>query len=405
MPDTSPHATSSLIDAILPELVDLRHELHRHPELAYEEHETAQRIVTQLQDVPGLSIRTGVAGTGVVATLNGDRTGPCIALRADMDALPMQELGDHAHRSTVDGKMHACGHDGHVTCLVGAARVLGEIADELPGPVKFLFQPAEEGGAGGRRMCDEGALEDPAVDAIFGLHGWPDLQQGQVGVREGAFLASSDRLRITVTGVGAHAAMPHQGIDTVLAASHIVVALQSIAARNTDPLDSVVVTVAQVHGGTADNIIPATVELSGTVRTLNTATRQQTFERIERVATQTAQAFGAQAQVAIDDGYPVLENDAVATGYMRQVIEHTADNAVDIAPVMGGEDFAFYAQRVPASFVALGVCPSGRNSYPSLHQPDYDFHDGAIRHGVALHVELARRFGEGLPLSDNPQAA
>ena len=355
-----------LIASLLPELVELRHDLHRHPELGYEEHETAARIVSQLQDVPGIELRTGVAGTGVVATLGAERAGACVALRADMDALPIEELGDHAHRSTVPGKMHACGHDGHVTCLVGAARVLAQLGDELEGPVKFLFQPAEEGGAGGRRMCEEGVLDDPPVRAIFGLHGWPGQPQGEIGVRSGAMLASSDRLRIAVHGTGAHAAFPHQGIDTVLVAAHVVLALQSIAARNTDPLDSVVVTIAQVHGGTADNIIPGEVRLSGTVRTLNSETRRLTFERIERVAAETARAYGATAEVTLDDGYPVLENDPDATDYVRRVAA-AADGTVpvEIRPGMGGEDVAFYAQRVPAPFFALGV---------------------------AMHVEIARRF-------------
>ncbi len=382
-----------LIASLLPELVELRHDLHRHPELGYKEHETAARIVSQLQDVPGIELRTGVAGTGVVATLGAERAGACVALRADMDALPIEELGDHAHRSTVPGKMHACGHDGHVTCLVGAARVLAQLGDELEGPVKFLFQPAEEGGAGGRRMCEEGVLDDPPVRAIFGLHGWPGQPQGEIGVRSGAMLASSDRLRIAVHGTGAHAAFPHQGIDMVLVAAHVVLALQSIAARNTDPLDSVVVTIAQVHGGTAENIIPGEVRLSGTVRTLNSETRRLTFERIERVAAETARAYGATAEVTLDDGYPVLENDPDATDYVRRVAA-AADGAVpvEIRPGMGGEDFAFYAQRVPASFFTLGVCPVDRDTYPTLHQPDYDFHDGAIALGVAMHVEIVRRF-------------
>lgn len=386
-----------LIKPLLPELVALRHELHQHPELAYEEHQTAARIVDQLQHLPGIELRTGVAGTGVVATLGAERPGPCVALRADMDALPMEEIGDHGHRSTVPGKMHACGHDGHVTCLVGAARVLAQLGDELEGPVKFLFQPAEEGGAGGLKMCEEGVLESPTVAAIFGLHGWPELTQGQIGVRNGGFLASADRLQIKVRGVGAHAAYPHQGIDTVLVAAHIIVALQSIAARNTEPLDSVVVTVAQIHGGTADNIIPAEVQLSGTIRTLNSETRRLTMERVRRVATDTARAFGATAEVRIDEGYPVLENDSEATDYVRRVAEG-ADGVVptEISPVMGAEDFAFYAQRVPASFFTLGMRPAGQDSYPTLHQPNFDFHDDIIVAGVTMHVELARRFwGEG----------
>ena len=310
-----------------------------------------------------------------------------------MDALLMEEVGDHSHRSTVPGKMHACGHDGHVTCLVGAARVLAQLGDELEGPVKFLFQPAEEGGAGGLKMCEEGVLQDPPVAAIFGLHGWPEQSQGQIGVRKGGMLASADRLQIKVRGSGAHAAYPHQGIDTVLVAAHIIVALQSIVARNTEPLDSVVVTVSQIHGGTADNIIPSEVQLSGTIRTLNSETRRLTFEHIHRVAADTARAFGATAEVLIDEGYPVLENDPAATDYVRHVVD-SVDGVVptDIAPAMGAEDFAFYAQRVPAAFFTLGMRPKGQDTYPGLHQPNFDFHDDTIAFGVAMHVEIARRF-------------
>jgi amidohydrolase len=315
-----------------------------------------------------------------------------------MDALPIEEIGDHAHRSQVPGKMHACGHDGHVTCLVGAARALAQIADELEGPVKFLFQPAEEGGAGGRRMCEEGVLENPPVQAIFGLHGWPSLDQGVVGLRSGPFLAYSDRLRIAVRGTGAHAAFPHEGIDAVLIASHVVVALQSIASRNTDPLDCVVITMAQIHGGTADNVITEQIDLSGTVRTMRAQTRLDTFERIRRVAAGTAAAYGGAAEVTVIEGYPLLENDARAIEFVRGVADEVTDvQALDIPPVMGGEDFAFYAQQVPAAFFGLGVRPPGDDSYPKLHQPDYDFADAAIAHGAAVHVEIARRFWQHGP--------
>ena len=265
--------------------------------------------------------------------------------------------------------------------------------------MKFVFQPAEEGGAGGKRMCDEGVLQDPPVAAIFGLHGWPGLLQGEVGLCAGPFLAYSDRMRITVRGTGAHAAFPHQGVDAVLVAAQIVVALQSIAARNTDPLDSAVVTVAQVHGGTADNIIPGEVAMSGTVRTLDGETRHRTFRRIEDVAVNTARAFGGDADVEILEGYPLLTNDNAVLDYVRRVTA-APRRPVEILPVMGGEDFAFYAERIPAAFFALGVRPAGRDQYPDLHQPDYDFHDDAIRHGVAMHVEIARRFW-----SEGPQRA
>ena len=379
-----------LIQNHMANLICLRHEIHQNPELGYQEHGTAKRVVAALDGIEGLDIRTGVAETGVVVTLGADRPGPMVALRADMDALAIQETSDLPYASATDGKMHACGHDGHTTCLVGAVRVLSAIRDELAGPVRFVFQPAEEGGGGGGRMCDEGVLD--GVKAIFGLHGWPYLPQGELGVRSGPFLASSDRFRIVVDGQGAHAAFPHQGVDPIPIAAQIVLGLQTIASRQTDPLDAVVVTVAQIHGGTADNIIPAQIELRGTLRSLQAGTRRSAMDQIERIATQIAAAHQARAQVTITEGTPVLANDRIAAGFGQQVAPTASLTPVDIDPVMGGEDFAFYAERIPAAFFALGVRPPDRDSYPALHQPDYDFPDAAIATGVALHVQLARRF-------------
>ena len=379
-----------LIQNHMADLVCLRHEIHQNPELGYQEHGTAKRVVAALDGIEGLDIRTGVAETGVVVTLGADRPGPMVALRADMDALAIQETSGLPYASATDGKMHACGHDGHTTCLVGAVRVLSAIRDELAGPVRFVFQPAEEGGGGGGRMCDEGVLD--GVKAIFGLHGWPYLPQGELGVRSGPFLASSDRFRIVVDGQGAHAAFPHQGVDPIPIAAQIVLGLQTIASRQTDPLDAVVVTVAQIHGGTADNIIPAQIELRGTLRSLQAGTRRSAMDQIERIATQIAAAHQARAQVTITEGTPVLANDRIAAGFGQQVASTASLTPVDIDPVMGGEDFAFYAERIPAAFFALGVRPPDRDSYPALHQPDYDFPDAAIATGVALHVQLARRF-------------
>lgn len=383
----------SLIRAALPSLVQLRHDLHEHPELGYEERRTSARVISELQKLPGLDIRTGLAETGVVATLGAEKPGPCVALRADMDALPIKEESNKNYASKVPGKMHACGHDGHTTCLVGAARILTALREDLPGPVKFVFQPAEEGGAGGRRMCEEGALAEPDVAAIFGLHGWPTLKQGEIGLKPGPILASSDKIQINIKGQGAHAAFPHQGVDPILIASHVIIALQSIVSRMIDPLDSAVVSVTRISGGSAFNIIPPQVELAGTVRTLNAETRQKIFTRIQEIVHQTSGAFGATADVNIMDGYPVLENDPTATEIVAATVASTPGlRSLEMDPVMGGEDFAFYAQRIPAAFYALGVCPTDVKDYPLLHQPHYDFADGAIPHGVRMHVELVRGF-------------
>ncbi len=390
---------TSLLNEALPELVAFRRDLHQHPELSYREERTAAQVLAQLQKIPGIDLRTGVAGTGIVATLAADRDGPCVALRADMDALPIEEQGTMPYRSQVVGTMHACGHDGHTTCLVGAAQVLAACVDELQGPVKFIFQPAEEGGAGGKRMCEEGALEGPDVAAIFGLHGAPDMEVGQIFLRTGPVLASADEFEIAVEGLGAHAAFPHQGIDTVYIAAQIVVALQTIVARNTDPLDSAVVTVGHIAAGSASNIIPQTARLVGTVRALSEETRQQTMARVRQIAEHTAAAFGGRAEVRFaENGYPATHNDARARAVAEEVVgEALAETITALErekPIMGAEDFAFYGQRVPAFMFGLGLRPQGASSYPMLHQPDFDFNDDAIAHGVLMHVEIARRFAQ-----------
>ncbi len=388
-----------LLREILPELIDFRRDLHQHPELSYREERTSARVLAQLEKIPGLDVRAGVAGTGIVATLGADKNGPCVALRADMDALPIEEQGTMDYRSQVPGTMHACGHDGHTTCLVGAARVLAADADGLQGPIKFIFQPAEEGGAGGKRMCQEGALKGPDVAAIFGLHGAPDMEIGQIFLRTGALLASADEFEIAVEGLGAHAAFPHQGIDTVYIAAQIVVALQTIVARNTDPLDSAVVTVGHIAAGSASNIIPQTAKLVGTVRALSEDTRQRTMDRVRQIAEHTAAAFSGRAEVHFGaDGYPATRNNARA----RAVVEHVVDGPLAETivaselehPIMGAEDFAFYGQHVPAFMFGLGLRPRGAASYPMLHQPDFDFNDDAIAYGVQMHVEIARCFAE-----------
>ncbi len=387
-----------LIEEVRDEIVELRHEIHRHPELGYEEHGTAKRVMAQLSKVDGLEIRAGVAETGIVATLGADKKGPCVALRADMDALPIEETGDVPYRSTVSGKMHACGHDGHTSCLAGAARVLGRMADELDGPVKFIFQPAEEGGAGGRRMCEEGVLEDPRVDAIFGIHGWPQLPQGEVGLRAGALLAASDQFDLTIEGTGAHAAFPHLGVDPIVIASQVIAAAQTIVSRTTDPLQAAVVTFSQVEAGTTYNIIPQSVAMKGTIRSLDEGVRRAVHRKLVKIATGIAESMGARAIIDVRDGYPVTYNDESAVTFVEGVFESDLGRQlthVPIAPVMGGEDFAFYAEKVPATFVALGVRPRDRDSYPNLHQSDYDFHDDAIPLGIRYHVEVARAFVGG----------
>lgn len=389
------HNLSSLIDAVVPGVVALRRDIHAHPELGFEETETARRIVAQLAPLGNLNIQTGVAGTGVVAVLNGDKPGPCVALRADMDALPMQEHSNAPYyASTVAGKMHACGHDGHTACLVGAAQVLSQAADKLPGKVKFIFQPAEEGGGGGRLMCEQGVLDRPKVDAAFAMHGWPMLDMGRVGVREGPSMASADFWDVTIHGRGGHAAYPHRSVDPIVAASHVVLALQTLASRETNPLDALVVTVARVTAGSAQNVIPPTAELQGTIRALSPVVRDRTLARFREIVGTTVAAFGARAEIYFGNGYPVLHNEERSSALVRGAAEAAFGSdalAADVPPSMGAEDFAFYLERTAGALWRLGLGRGSPESRPGLHQPHFDFPDEGVPIAVRMHCEIAIR--------------
>jgi amidohydrolase len=379
---------------VLPEVVAFRHERHRTPELTWQEEATSKAILAKLEGLPGLEIRTGVAKHGIVATLTGAGPGPTVGLRADMDALPLTEASDKPYTSCKPGVMHACGHDGHMANLLGAAVVLTdpEVRRHLNGQVKFIFQPAEEGGAGGDVMVKEGALEAPDVDVIFGLHGWPELAVGHAGFKVGAIFASTAELKIVVRGRGCHAAFPHLGTDQVLIGARIVDALQSISSRFVAPTEPVAVTIAKFHGGTATNIVPAEVVLEGTVRTTSFAARDRVAAAIEKLARGIAEAHGAEAVVTLKHGYPPTVNEAKATAYLESVAravlpkEHVHQLAHSS---MGGEDFAYFLEKVPGSYFVLGVDDGRAGGYPSLHHPGYDFNDGALPVGMALFVHAA----------------
>lgn len=384
------------IAAELPEIVEIRHDLHAHPELGYQEVRTSgvvQRELTNLgvKNVPGLA-----GGTGVLAhlpsTVPNART---IALRADMDALPIVEKTGVPYKSTHEGRMHACGHDGHTSILLGVARVLSKL-DERPNNVLLLFQPAEEGGGGGKKMVDDGALAGTVLgsraDMIFGLHGYPGIRVGQIATRVGAMMASADGFEILVTGKGGHAAMPHTGVDPVVVASHIVTALQTIASRNLNPLDSVVVTIGKIAAGTASNIIPDTALLVGTLRTLNEATRRLAMGRIDAIASGVAGALGAKAELSFNYGYPVTCNDASAVRRLRETLAPVFERALipeEVEPVMGAEDFSFYGAECPACFYWLGLLGEQQEQYPNLHAPEFDFNDHALPVGMRAMCELA----------------
>lgn len=392
-------ALRGLIALELPSLVGLRREIHRHPELGYQEHRTSSVIARSLAAIR-VAHKTGLAkGTGVVAhlpaTVPASEERDPIALRADIDALPIEEQTGLEYASCEKGKMHACGHDGHTANLIGVARVLAKSPRRVRS-VTLIFQPAEEGGAGGLAMCRDGVLDGqvigPPVKSIYGLHGWPQLPVGVVATRPGPLLAATDNFVVTISGTQAHAAYPHFSNDPIVAAAQCVTALQSIASRNVSPLDSIVVTVATISGGTARNIIPQSVQFVGTMRTLKPEVRAIGRSRFFEIVSSVASAMGCRAKIDWEEGYPVTSNDPGATDRFFAIAKRTLGDQRVLPvnePTMGGEDFSYYGQRVPACFFILGLCPPDRTSYPTLHQPDFDFNDEALPTGIEVMSRLA----------------
>jgi len=390
---------TSLRDRIregLADTVATRHDLHAHPELGYKETRTSQ-VVQKLLSEWGVEHCGGLAGgTGVLARLPATSPGGAtIALRADMDALPIVEESGVPYASDNEGVMHACGHDGHTSILLATVRALSQ-APERPNEVLFVFQPAEEGGAGGNRMCLDGVLDGRVlgnkVDVIYGLHGAPMVKLGDVSTKIGPLLAAASQFQITIHGKGCHAAQPHVGIDPIVVASYVLTALQTVASRTVNPLDSVVVTVGKVVAGSAHNVIPDNAVLHGTLRTLLDDTNKTAIATVERIAKSTAEAFGATATVEWEAvPYPVTRNEAGATERFRKIARAAiGDERVKEEPThMGGEDFSFYGLRVPACFFFLGLQPKDKDTYPNLHSPRFDFNDDAIPTGVEMMCELA----------------
>ena len=395
----APSDLRSLIRDELPDLIRIRRDIHAHPELAYQEKRTAGVVAAELkrlgvEHVAGLAGGTGVLGY-IPATEPGADMRGSIALRADMDALPITENTGAAYASTKSGVMHACGHDGHTANLLGVARTLLKIK-QRPNAVTLVFQPAEEGGAGGKRMCEDGALDGSRVGTkvreIYGLHGWPQYSVGVTGSRPGPMLAATDNFVVKVVGTQAHAAYPQLGHDPIVCAAQMISALQTIASRNVAPQDSIVVTVATINGGVARNVIPASITFAGTMRTLRAETRVYGKERFYAIAQGTAQALGCRAEIEWEEGYPVTHNDPGATEKFFRVAKNAiGEDRVQMvaSPSLGGEDFSYYGHHVPACFFILGVKPEGRDTYPTLHQPEYDFNDDALETGIELMVRLA----------------
>jgi len=391
-------AFNSLLDEILPDLFGIRHELHAHPQLGYQETFASQLVQTTLSQW-GISFRNGLAETGVVAWLEPDQCSsnmPAIGLRADLDALPIAEATGLPYASVYPGQMHACGHDGHTTVLLGVAWVLNRIRHKLPRPVKLIFQPAEEFGAGAQRMIEDGALSNHVggrrVGAMFGLHGSPFMPLGWYASRHGALLAGCSDFAVTVRGTGGHAATPHTATDPLITAAHIVTALQTLVSRNTDPAHPALISVGTFHGGTASNVIPDRVEFTGTLRGASPETCEMLHRRLEDLTRSTAAAFGCTAEVEFSSSYPPVINDDKATAFAFEVAERLCGperiHRMDAA-WLASEDFAFYSRVVPSTFGFYGLIPSDKEKHPMLHTPQFDFTDGAIETGVRLMCEYA----------------
>ena len=371
-------------------LTEWRRDFHAHPELAFEEERTSALVAERLESF-GIEVDRGLAKTGVVGTLKAGTGNRAIALRADMDALPMQEGNDFAYASKTPGKMHGCGHDGHTTMLLGAAKYLAETKG-FDGTVYFIFQPAEEGEGGAEVMVKEGLFEKFPAEAVYGMHNWPGMPVGEFAVSAGPMMASFDIFELVIRGKGGHGAMPHQGVDSILVASQVVGALQSIASRNTDPVDALVVSVTQIHGGDAYNVIPGEVRLAGTVRSFRDEVRDSVEPAMKRIADGVCAAYGATAELRYQKLYPATVNSVEETEQAAAAaIALVGADAIQRNPVpsMGAEDFAFMLREKPGSYVWVGNGAGAGGCM--LHNPGYDFNDDIIPIGVSYWAELVEQ--------------
>ncbi|MGB7260134.1 MAG: M20 aminoacylase family protein [Pseudolabrys sp.] len=365
-----------------------RRDLHAHPEILYEVHRTAASVAEKLKAFGCDEVVAGIGRTGVVGVIRGRKGGKSdkvIGLRADMDALPLDEITDLPYKSTVPGKMHACGHDGHTAMLLGAARYLAETRN-FDGTAVVIFQPAEEGGAGGKAMVDDGMMDRFGIDEVYGMHNYPGMPLGQFGLRAGPLMAAADHFTIDIEGVGGHAARPHISIDSVVVGSQIINQLQTIVSRNVDPLESAVISVCVFHAGTTDNVIPQTAKLRGTARSLVPQVQDLIEKRMHEVIEGTAKLYGATATLNYKRGYPVLRNHAQQTDFAASVAADIAGKdkvSTSIAPVMGAEDFSFMLNVRPGAFIFIGNGDSA-----GLHHPAYNFNDDVIPYGTSYWVKL-----------------
>ncbi len=371
------------------EITGWRRDFHAHPELQYDVHRTAATVAEKLKSFGCDEVVTGIGRTGVVGVIRGRAPGgKVVGLRADMDALPIEEATALPYKSTVPGKMHACGHDGHTAMLLGAAKYLADTRN-FAGTAVMIFQPAEEGGAGARAMLRDGLFERFGIQEVFGMHNYPGIPVGEFAIRSGPMMASTNSVVIRIEGKGSHAAWPHRGVDTVLVGAQIVTALQSIVSRNVDPLEAAVISISVFQAGQADNVLPQTATLRGTVRTLSPGVRELVKTRVREVVEGTAKLYGARADLTYTTGYPVLVNDESRTAFAAEVADEIAGKdkvARDTPPLMGAEDFAYMLEERPGAFIYVGNGDSAM-----LHHPAYDFNDEAIPLGTSYWVRLAER--------------
>ena len=372
------------------EIAGWRRDFHAHPEILYEVQRTAGVVEQKLREFGCDEVISGIGQTGVVGIINGRNTGSerTIGLRADMDALPMTEKTGKDYASTTEGRMHACGHDGHTAMLLGAAKYLCETRN-FDGRIAVIFQPAEEGGAGGKAMLNDGLVERFAIDEFYGMHNWPGMPMGHFGIRAGGIMAATDRFYIDIIGQGGHAARPQTTIDPIVVAANMIVALQSIVSRNVDPLANAVLSVTMVEAGEADNVISRTAKITGTVRTLDGEVQDQIEDRLDQFVPQFAKSFGAEATVRYARGYPVTVNAPEQTAFAAQVARDVVGAErvdADVPPSMGGEDFSFMLEERPGAYIFIG---NGHSS--ELHTDTYDFNDAVIPVGASYWVRLAER--------------
>lgn len=373
----------------LQRLVEIRRHLHRHPELGRHEYETG-RYVANIMEALGLEVQTEVAGTGVVALLRGAYPGRTVALRADMDALPVQEQSNVPYKSAVPGVMHACGHDAHMALTLGTAMILTSMREQIHGNVKFIFQPAEEAPGGAKPMIDAGVLENPKVDAILGGHVWGSVESGRIEVKPGPIMASSDILRLTIHGKGGHAAQPHTTIDPIVIGSEIVGALQKIVSRQTDPAEAAVISICVFQSGEVFNVIPGSAYLEGAVRTLNNELRLAMPEKIEAVIRGITHAYGATYDLDYYMGYPVTVNNKDVTETVRQAAAKVlgAESVGEAAKAsMGGEDFAYYLLQIPGTFVRIGIRNEAKGICQEIHHPSFDIDEDILATIPAVYAQ------------------